>query len=160
MEDLIMSQFEKQNSKIGDIVMVRNLNFGILKGLNPKQQEEAVNSINNLINKGYITYEKDSLECLRLTELGFQSLYKNSKSTDDLEKLILNAFEKQNSRANDILMMRNLNHTLFQKLNPIEKYLIEDAVNNLQDKGFVKYEDGSSGLECLRLTELGYENLY
>ena len=155
-----MSQFEKQNSKVGDILMMRNLNNGILRTLNPKQQDEAINAINSLIDRPFVTYEKGNLECLRLTELGFKSLYKNSKTTSDIEKLILDAFEKQNSRANHILMIKNLNHTIFQNLNPIEKQLIEDAVNNLENKGFVKYEDASSGPECLRLTELGYENLY
>ena len=155
-----MSQFEKQNSKTGDILMMRNLNNGIFRTLNPKEQDEAENTINSLIDKGFITYEKSALECLRLTELGFNSLYKNSKSVDDIEKLILNAFEKQKARANHILMIRNLNHSVFQNLNPIEKSLIEDAINNLQTKGFVVYEDGSSGVECLRLTDLGYDNLY
>ena len=155
-----MSQFEKQNSKVGDIIMMKSLNNGILRNLNPKQQEGAINSINSLIDREYITYEKDGLECLRLTELGFRSLYIGSKTTSDIEELILKAFEKQNSRANHILMIKNLNHTIFQNLNPIEKILIEDAVNNLQSKGFVIYEDASSGLECLRLTDLGYENLY
>lgn len=155
-----MSQFEKQNSKTGDIIMMRSLNNGILLKLNPKQQDEAINSINNLIDKEFITHEEGNLECLRLTELGFNSLYKNSKSAHDIEKLILNAFEKQNSRADHILMIRNLNHTIFQNLNPIEKSLIGEAINNLESKGYVTYEDASSGIECLRLTELGYENIY
>lgn len=155
-----MSQFEKQSSKTGDIIPMRVLNNGILRTLNPKQQDEALNSINSLIDKRFISYEKGVLECLKLTELGFQSLYKNSKSVNDIEKLILDAFEKQNSRANDMLMFRNLNHSIFKNLNPIEKNLIEEVVNNLQEKGFVIYEDASTGVECLRLTDLGFENLY
>lgn len=158
MEDLIMSQFEKQNSQTGGVIMMRVLNNGILRTLNPKQQDEAINTINSLIEREFITYEKNH-DCLRLTEVGFQSLYKNSKSSNDIEKLILNAFERQNSRSNDILIIRSLNHTIFKNLNPIEKNLIEDAVNNLINKGFIKYED-KSGPDCLRLTELGYENLY
>ena len=160
MEDLIMSQFEKQNSKVGEIILMRNLRNGILQKLNPKQQDEAINAINILIDKNFVTYEEGNLECLKLTELGFTSLYQNSKSTAEIEKLILTAFENQNSRANNILMIRNLNHTIFQNLNPIEKNLVEKAVNNLQNKGFVTYEDASAGPECLRLTELGFENLY
>lgn len=156
-----MSQFEKQNSKTGDIIPMRVLNNGILRTLNPKQQDEALNSINSLIDKGFISYEKGGVfECLKLAELGFTSLYKNSKSLNDIEMLILNAFEKQKSRANDILMFRNLNHSIFKNLNPKEKNLIEDAVNNLQEKGFVIYEDASTGVECLRLTDLGFNNLY
>lgn len=153
-----MSQFEKQNSQTGGVIMMRVLNNGILRTLNPKQQDEAINTINSLIEREFITYEKNH-DCLRLTEVGFQSLYKNSKSSNDIEKLILNAFERQNSRSNDILIIRSLNHTIFKNLNPIEKNLIEDAVNNLINKGFIKYED-KSGPDCLRLTELGYENLY
>ena len=160
MEKLILEQFEKQNSKAGHILMMRNLKLGLFQKFNPKQQEEVVNAINSLINKGYITYEdgKSGPECLRLTELGFENLYQNSKSTSELEKLIMKEFEKQNSKVGHILMMRNLNFGLVQNLNPVEKDLFVQAVNNLINKELITYE--KDNLECLKLTEKGYKTLY
>lgn len=160
MEDLILQQFEKQNSKAGHILMMRNLQFGLFQKLNPKEQTEAENAIKSLIGKGYIVYEdgKSGSECIRLTDTGFNKLYKNSMSVLDIENLILKAFEKQNSIAGHILMIKNLNFGLLQDFNPIEKELFKPAVNNLISKELITYESGSP--ECLRLTEKGYETLY
>lgn len=160
MEDLIMELFEKQNSRIGHILMIKNLNFGLFQKLNPKQKDEANIALSTLIEKEFITYEDgtNGPECIRLTELGFNNLYKNSKTTLDIENLIMKEFEKQNSRAGHILIIKNLNFGLFQSLNPIEKELIEQAVNNLITKELITYENDK--LECLKLTDKGYKTLY
>lgn len=162
MEELILQEFEKQNSKAGQILMMRNLNLGLFQKLNPKQQSEFQTVINKMIENGLITYEDGTSgpECIRLTELGYSNLYKNSLGVFEIESKILKEFENQNSRAGQIIMFKNLNFRLVAKLNPKEKELFNEAVNNLINKGFVTYEDGSTGLECLRLTELGFENLY
>ena len=162
MEELILKEFEKQNSRAGHILMLRNLNFGLLQKLNPKQQEQFEPAINSLIEKGFIIFEDGSagIESLRLTQLGYDSLYNKSKSVSQIEVLILKEFEKQNSKVGNILMLRNLNFGLFQTLNPKEQNLFEPAVNSLIEKGLITYEDGSSGLGCLRLTELGFDKLY
>ena len=160
MENLILNEFEKQNSKAGHIIMLQRLNFGAFQKLNPKQRDQIEPAINNLIDKGYITYEdgKSGPECLRLTELGYKQLYSNSYSTEQIESLIMKEFEKQNSRPGHILMIKNLNFGLFQKLNPKEREKLDDAINNLINKEYITYESGS--LECFRLTEIGYETLY
>lgn len=162
MKDVIMSLFETRNSKAGNIVTMRELNLNLLQKLNPKEQKEAVDSINSLIESGFITYEKgdSGIECIRLTELGFGSLYKNSKSVSDIERLIFNEFKRLNSKIGHILMIKNLNLSIFQNLNPVEIGYVTGAINNLISKGYIQYEDASSGPECLRLTELGYNNLY
>ncbi|WP_406842994.1 hypothetical protein [Flavobacterium soyae] len=162
MEELILQEFEKQNSKAGHILMLKNLNFGLLQKLNPKQRDQFEPAVNSLIEKGFITYEdgKNGPECFRLTDLGFGNLYLDSRSTDDIEDLILKKFEEQNSKAGHILMLANLNFGLLQKLNPKEKEKFEEAINSLIEKGFITHEDGKNGPECFRLTDLGYENLY
>ncbi len=134
--------------------------FGLFQKLNPKQQTEAENAINSLIEKGYIVYEdeKSGPKCIRLTDIGFNQLYKNSKSIADIENLIMREFEKQHSKAGHILMIKNLNFGLLQTFNPIEKDLFEPAVNNLISKELITYENGSP--ECLRLNEKGYATLY
>jgi len=162
MEELILKEFEKQNSKAGQILMLKNLNFGLYQRLTPKQQDGLQDAINNLIDSGLIRYEDASSgpECLRLTDLGFSRLYSGSKTQEQIERLVLKEFEKQKSRAGDIIMLKNLNFGLFQSLNPKESELFEPALNSLIDKGLITYEGERTGVECIRLTEQGYDNLY
>ena len=70
-----MREFERQNSKAGHILMMNNLNFGLIQNLNPVEKDLFVQAVNNLINKELITYEKESPECLRLTDKGYETLY-------------------------------------------------------------------------------------
>ncbi|MEJ5053700.1 hypothetical protein [Sphingobacterium sp. MYb382] len=160
MEELILNEFEKGKLKTNEIIPLRNLRFGLLSKLNPKQQDQAADAINSLITKEYITYEDGTqgIECIRLTQGGFDALYQKSMSVDDIEKQILSEFEDQNSRAGSIVMLKKLNFGLLQNLNPKEKSLFNDAIQNLIDKEMITYESGS--LECLRLTEKGYDALY
>ncbi len=162
MKDLIMQMFESCNCKAGNIVPMRTIRQNILRNLNPKDQERAIDEINSLIDSGYIIYESGSngLESLRLTEVGFKELYKNSKTVTEIERIILSKFEEIHSKPGDILLFRTLNHTVFSKFNPIEKDLIEDAINHLINIGYITYEGEKSGLECIRLTDLGYSILY
>jgi RNA recognition motif-containing protein len=162
MEELILQEFEKCNSKANHILMIKNLNFGLLQKLNPKQQDEFQPAVNNLIDKGFIIYEDATSgpECLRLTELGFEQLYKNSMPVEQIKSSILKQFENQNSRAGHILMIKNLNFGLLQKMNPKEQGLFNPAIEQLIEEELITYEDGSSGVECLRLTDLGFEQLY
>jgi uncharacterized protein (UPF0262 family) len=125
-----MSQFEKTNSKAAHIIMMRSIR-SLFQKLNPKQQDEANKALNDLIEKDYISYEdgKGGPECIRLNELGFSILYSNSKSESEISKLIMHEFEKQKSRVGDIVMMKNLNFNLVQRLNPLEMNLFEPALN-------------------------------
>lgn len=162
MEELILKEFERLNSKAGDILMMKNLYLGLMQKLNPREKMQFEPAVNNLMNNGYIIYEDASAgpECLRLTDLGFEKLYQNSKNKEGIEGLILKEFEKYNSKVGDVLLMKNLYLGLVQKLNPKEKMQFESAVNGLIDKGCIIYEDSSAGPECIRLTNLGFEKLY
>ena len=160
MEDFILSIFEKRDSKVGHPVMMRELAYNYFSNLNPKQQDQAYEAINSLIDKGFITHEDQNknMECLRLTQLGYDNLYQNSRDVSDIEKMIMREFEKQNSRPGNVLAIKNLNFGLVQNLNPLEIERFEPAINNLIDKELITYE--KNGLECIRLTERGYETLY
>lgn len=157
MEELIMNEFSKTNSKPGNVIMMRTINLVLAKNMNPKQKDDVYNSLENLISKGYIIYE-ESPGFLRLTEEGYKTLYKNSRSLEEIESLIMYQFEKQNLRANDFLIDRILQLNLLQNLNPIEVELFAPAVDSLINKGFIIYEEGR--INGLRLTEIGYNSLY
>ena len=76
---------------------------------------------------------------------------------DELKNKIMYEFEKANCKPNHIVMMRTFIFRLFSTLNPNEKELINDAVDELIQEGKVTIDpDG----KCLRLTQIGFDGLY
>ncbi len=77
---------------------------------------------------------------------------------EELKQEILQVFERQNRKANDVIPMRYWLHSFLTSLNPKDQDLFEQAANELIDEGKIRYEE--DGFECLRLTEDGFANLY
>ena len=75
LKQAIMHVFEQQNLRANEIIPMRYWNFTFLPALNPKEQDLFVECVNDLIKEGKIIYEKAGLECLRLTQAGFDGLY-------------------------------------------------------------------------------------
>ncbi|WP_445908611.1 hypothetical protein [Yeosuana sp.] len=75
IQEIILDQFRKTNSRAGYIVMMRVFHFSVIPKLNPKEQDLFQEAANDLINQGILEYEKTSPECLRLTDKGFENLY-------------------------------------------------------------------------------------
>lgn len=67
---------------------MRNINNSLLYRLNPEEQKQCLEVINNMIASGFCTYEKDTLECLRLTDKKYEGLYPK-KVWKSLKKLSL-----------------------------------------------------------------------
>jgi hypothetical protein len=76
--ELIFDQFRKSNSCAGHIVMMSVFNLVLIPKLNPKEQDLFKPVASELIENGFITYEKSSPECLRLTEKGFDYIYEDT----------------------------------------------------------------------------------
>jgi hypothetical protein len=94
LAELIFDTFRKINSKANHIVMMRTINLVIYPKLNPKEQEIFYNVLNGLIFTGYYTYEQGSLECLRLTQKGYDYIYDEDQTELMLKKpWILPIFE-------------------------------------------------------------------
>ena len=70
-----MHQVEEQNCRANDVVPMRYWYFTFLRSLNPKEQDMFEECVNELVNEGKIIYEKELLECLRLTQKGYDGLY-------------------------------------------------------------------------------------
>lgn len=71
------------------IVMMRNVQ-NKLHELNPKERDMFVPVANELIENGYFTYEKGSLQVLRLTQKGRDYIYEPNAELDccyDVQKL-------------------------------------------------------------------------
>jgi len=88
IQELVLDLFRHTNSKTGHIVMMRTVNFTIYHKLNPKEQEIFSDSVNELIEQGYLTYEKSSPECLRLTEKGYDRIYDDDFQEEELRPVI------------------------------------------------------------------------
>lgn len=82
----------------------------------------------------------------------------NMKSKVQIQEIVLDLFRNTKSRDGHIIMMRTVNLSIYDKLNPKEQDIFSDSVNELIEKGYLVYETGSP--ECLRLTEKGYDRIY
>ena len=108
---------------------MRNINNSLLYQLNPEEQKQCLEVINNMIASGFCTYEKDTLECLRLTDKGYEGLYPK-KSLEELEEVILDIFRRTNSNVGEGFMERQLRN-LERDLNPEDAKTLIEAANSL-----------------------------
>jgi hypothetical protein len=86
LAELIFDKFRASNCKTNEIVMMRNIRFGLIDKLNPKEKEIFDAVFNGLIFTGYYTYQSDSPECLRLTEKGYDYIYDEEKVAEMKQK--------------------------------------------------------------------------
>ena len=156
LKNTIMHQFEEQNCRANDIVPMRYWYFTFLRSLNPKEQDMFEECVNELVNEGKIIYEKEVLECLRLTQDGYEDLYK-VRADSQLEDEIMNRFPT-NCRVGDIIRLSTMLTELRKELNPKEYDKMIDIINGLIAKGYISYE--KTPFECLRLEEKGFEYIY
>lgn len=84
--ELIFDKFRESKSKTGEIVMMRSIRFGLIEKLNPKEKELFFIVFNGLIFTGYFTYENTRLECICLTEKGYDYIYDDDKVQVMLQK--------------------------------------------------------------------------
>jgi len=88
IQELVLDLFRYSNSKTGHIVMMRTVNLDVYQKLNPKEQENFSDSVNDLIKKEYLTYEASSPECLRLTEKGYDRIYDDDFKEEENQPVI------------------------------------------------------------------------
>jgi hypothetical protein len=117
--ELIFDQFRKSKSRAGHIVMMRVFNLVLIPKLNPKEQDLFEPVTNELIENGFITYEKGSSECLRLTEKGFDYIYEdtdNRSLSSIIQKIKLPSFDFPEKIYDDVIeTLTNYGKDLEQK---------------------------------------------
>ena len=158
LKQLIMQQFENQNCKPNHVIPMRFWRNAFWSSLNPKEQDMFVDTVNELIEEKKIRYEQEGLESLRLTEIGYNNLYHNSKSSADIEEDIMDMFRRGNYKVGQVIMMRAIMNAYYNSLNPKEQGLFVPAINNLIDKRYIYYLENSP--EALRLEQAGYDYIY
>ena len=135
---------------------MRTIRMSLINRLNPEEQKQCADTINALITYGFCTYEQDTLECLRLTEQGYEGLYPKQSITA-LEDAILDIFKRTNCKVGQGFMERQL-RSLEQSLNPEDAKTLIEAANHLIQEGYCIYESQASGF--LKLTQKGYDRIY
>ncbi len=88
IQELVFDQFRDANCRAGQIIMMRSVNLLIYQKLNPKEQDIFSDSVNELIEKGYIIYQSNGPECLRLTEKGYERIYDDNFQEEISQPLI------------------------------------------------------------------------
>lgn len=82
------------------------------------------------------------------------------RTEKQLAEYIFDFFRVARCKAGHIVMMRNFMHKSQRELNPKEHEKVVDVANLLINNGYITYEDSSHGIECLRLTQKGYDYIY
>ena len=153
-EEIVLDAFRKINARAGHVVPIRNFRNGIMRQMNPVEQEEFI--------AGLVTYEgaNTGLEVIRLTEKGFSQLY-HSMADYQIADALMQMFARSKYKVGEIIPMRNINMQFIPSLNPVEQDRFEHVANTLIDAGFITYEDGKSKpIPGLILQQRGYDYIY
>lgn len=79
---------------------------------------------------------------------------------EQYREIVWDAFRRINARAGHVVPMRTLRFGAMQQMNPVERDQFVAEINEMIGEGLITYEDGSTGLEVLRLTDTGFAQLY
>ena len=160
IEDFFFELFRETNCKVGHSVLMRNVRQRVRERLNPKEEELLDKILQRQIEEGYYTYESEPLECLKLTQKGFDHIYLNhTKSVRQLEEIIFGLFRESRCKVRHTVLMRTLRTRIRGKLNPKEKVLLDEILDKHIEEGYYTYESGPLG-ECLKLTQKGFDHIY
>lgn len=77
----------------------------------------------------------------------------------DYKEIVFDAFRRTNSRAGHMLFMRTFRMGAMRRMNPVEQQEFIDTLNAMIAAGLITYESGNSGMDLLRLTDAGYNEL-
>ena len=77
-----------------------------------------------------------------------------------MREIIWDAFRRINARAGHVVPMRTFRFGVMRQMNPVELDQFYAEINAMINEGLITYEDGSTGLEALRLTERGFAQVY
>ena len=157
----ILNRFAETKSKPEHIIDQSWLNFNLFNKLNPKEQDLVEFAIQELVNNKLIYIDnRAGGQCLVLTEKGFNKIYPidTEQALTQIKSRIMTRFEEQNSRPDDVIQTKWISMYLMQKLNPKEQELVNEAIKQLIQSELVLFEN-RSGMDCLVLTEKGYETL-
>lgn len=157
--EAVKDAFLEINARVGHVMPMRNFRFGIMRDMSRDEQKDFVDTLNDLIIQGYLTYENDrpGLDVLRLTDKGYNELYPEPDKVD-IAKKIMAVFEQQHVGEDQIVMFHYFRFNFLPTLNPKEQDSFVDVCNKLIDAHWIEYQEESP--ECIRLLQSGANYLY
>ena len=160
-KEIVWNVFRQINARPNHIVYMRTFRFGVMRNMNHVEQEAFINSINDMINQGLVTYEEgQGFDLLRLTEKGYDELY-FCRPDYQIAECLMDKFRKNDYKVGEIIPMRNINMQFIPSLNPKEQDRFEVIANKLIDAGYILYEDGrTKAISGLVLCDNGYDYIY
>ena len=158
-KSIVWDAFRRTNSRAGHILFMRTFRMGAMRGMSPEEQRKFIDTLNNMIAQGLISYESGDggMDLIRLTDAGYAELY-DCRPDYQIAEMVMSEFKRINCQIGHIIPMRNFNFNFIPRLNPKEQDRFVDVMNTLINNGFITYNDGKHDkpIEGLILQENGY----
>lgn len=161
-KEMVWDAFRSIKARPGHILFMRTFRFGAMRNLNPEEQKRFIDTLNDMIALGLISYESGDggMDLLRLTEKGYDELY-TCRQDEIIAGLLMNEFRKAQCNVGHIIPMRHFNFNFIPLLNPKEQDRFVNIANILIANKFISYEDGKEKpIEGLVLQQAGYNYIY
>lgn len=162
-KSIVGDAFRRTNSRAGHILFMRTFRMGAMRRMNPDEQREFIDTLNDMITQGLISYESGDggMDLIRLTDAGYAELY-GCRPDYQIAEMVMSEFKRINCQIGHIIPMRNFNFNFIPRLNPKEQDRFVDVVNTLINNGFITYNDGKHDkpVEGMILQENGYNYIY
>ncbi len=130
IKDNILSNFKELNAGENHIIPQRWLKLIYFPSLNPKEKKAFDEAIEELVNEELIALFNNTI---KLTEKGADKIYPDcGKSPNEkIKNDILHKFKELNAGENHIIPPRWLSLIYFPTLNPKEKRVFEETIEEL-----------------------------
>jgi len=156
IQNLFLERFKKLRCKSDQGLMVNQI---YAMGLTQEEFKLLTEEIlPELEENGICTFENSFI---RLTEKGYDNLYKEMKTEYEIANIIFDVCRKYRLKSNHVIKWITVTEYLRKMLNPKELDLAWLVVDKLCQKEYIILEPESGNMpHWLRLLELGYDYMY
>jgi len=148
----ILDKFKELNAGENHVIPSKWLKLIYYPSLNPKEKESFKEGIEGLINDGLIASVQDTI---KLTKKGADKIYPGENPKEKVKDDILNKFREINAGENHVIPSRWLSLIYYPTLNPKEKKVFEEAIEELINEEIVL-----PSRDTIKLTKKGFDRIY
>ncbi len=150
----ILNKFIELNAGVNHTIPPRWFNLHYYPLLNSTEKNVFEKAIEELIEEGIIASVQDSI---MLTEKGVDKIYPDKKGTpkEKVKNDILKKFKDVKAKENHVIPGRWLSLLYFPSLNPKEKKVFDEAIDEL-----IKEEIVMPAYDTIKLTKKGVNTIY
>ncbi|MCP4347178.1 MAG: hypothetical protein GY795_16830 [Desulfobacterales bacterium] len=150
----ILNKFRELNAGENHVIPPRWLGLFYFPTLNPKEKEVFEKAIEELINEKLIVPVNDTI---KLTKKGVDKIYPDYETSpkEKIKNDILDKFREIKAGENHVIPPRWLGLIYFPTLNPKEKMVFDETIEELITDGIVL-----SARDTIKLTPKGVKEIY